>query len=225
MKRNSGFSIAELLVVLIIASVLLSLALTTLTSNRRAVKTDNGARAFYSLMRSGRIQAITQRQFYAVVVNTGSAAQSLTLSNSTLSLSYPAQSVSLVNMGSILSTNDETIVQTEFIPTDVTVNATSGLPVITAFPALEQSLPVQNFATSVPANTFVCYFDPSGRAVDAATNNGNQVYRIFYFSASDANTATNPTLLRAITLYGATGGLNYWRYVTTPSAGWINSLY
>ena len=48
-----------------------------------------------------------------------------------------------------------------------------------------------------------------------ADGSGVQVYYTFYFSALDINMTKSPTLMRAVTLYGATGGLRFWRY--TPS--------
>jgi hypothetical protein len=68
---------------------------------------------------------------------------------------------------------------------------------------------------------FICYFDPAGRALDSATESGNQIYRIFYFcpeqenkgaATNTLNSATVLGLTKAITLYGATGGINFWRY-------------
>jgi hypothetical protein len=187
------------------------------------VKTDDAANGVYALMRQARIQAITRLQFYGVVINQNDTDQVIPLNNSNKNIKFLARSVSLVDMGSITKQDDEEIALTKRLPLDVTVNATSGLPNDNLFPIPERSFPVHKFQTGNPSGTFVCYFDPSGRAVNRADGSGVQEYRLFYFSSYDVNTAKSPTLMRAITLYGATGGIRFWRYTPSPTPQWVSS--
>jgi prepilin-type N-terminal cleavage/methylation domain-containing protein len=217
LKQNPGFSFVELLITLLILAVLVTLSVLTLAPFRRSVKTDDAAGAVFTLMRQARILAVTRRQFYTVVINTSSLNQVIPINNSTKSIRFAAQSVSLVDMGRIAPQDDEELVLTKRLPLDVKVNAATGLPASTAFPQPEQSFSIFNFSGATPSGAFVCYFDPAGRAVNKADGTGTQEYRIFYFSSSDVDVNKSATLLRAITLYGATGGLKFWRYSLTPT--------
>jgi prepilin-type N-terminal cleavage/methylation domain-containing protein len=211
MNKQKGFTIIEILVVVLILGILTALTITTLNPNRRMVKTEDAAASIYNIMRQARIQAITQRQFYGVVINSAPTDQSLTLPNTDtpVTLTFPAQSVSLVSMGQ-LQTVDEKITLTKQLPPDVILNASFfTAPPNTDFPAPERSFTKFDFSTG----PYVTYFDPAGRAVSASTGTGTQNYSVFYFSSFDIDQTKSPTLLRAVTLYGATGGLKFWRFL------------
>jgi prepilin-type N-terminal cleavage/methylation domain-containing protein len=216
-KRDSGFSLIELLVALLILSILVALSVLTIVPFRRSVKTEDAAGLLFTVIRQGRLQAITRRQFYAVVINTSITNQSMQLSNSTKSLNFLSNSVSLVDMGRASIQNDEEISLARKLPEDVNLNGTS-LPASTAFPLPERNFTVHDFSGG---NLFVCYLDPAGRAVNSADGAGTQEYRTFYFSSFDIDVSKSATLLRAITLYGATGGLKFWRY-DPASTKWIS---
>src|SRR2546423_255600 len=109
MRQDSGFTLIEVLVVLLLFFILSTLAIITLAPHRRMVKTDDAAGAVFTLMRQARIQAITRRQFYAVVINAASTNQVIPLNNSTKNIKFLANSVTLVDMGSISLQNDEEI--------------------------------------------------------------------------------------------------------------------
>lgn len=207
MKRYKGFSLIELLVVFIILAILTTVTVLTLNPTRRMVKTEDGAAAVFNIMRQARIQSITRRQFYGVVVNTANTDQTLMLGTN---LTFLSQSVSLVDMGE-LATGDEVIILTKQLPPDVIVNA-SYFPIPNVdFPAPERNFTKYDFATG----PFVAFFDPAGRAVNSADGTGTQTYSTFYFSSFDIDLTQGPTLLRAVTLYGATGGVKLWRYLPT----------
>lgn len=224
MARNAGFSLIELLVVVIVLAVLATLTIISINPYKRMVKTDDACRALYSSMRQARVQAITRRQFYGVVVNMATTEKAFKLSNSTKDLKFPARSVSIVDMGSINATDDEKVVNTNIIPETIKVGVIADVPSKdTAFPALEATFTQEDLAASgtIPANAFACYFDGSGRALNGATNAAVQIYRTFYFSATDITKTQSPTLLRAMTLYGSTGGLTFWKLDKTNK--WIAS--
>lgn len=221
MKYKKGFSLVELLVVAFIIIILSALTVFYLAPQRRQVKADDAARAVFNTMRQARILSITRRVYYGVVINTSNLEQTVTLNNSTTSLKFPGHSVSLVSMGLLANQADQRIQNTIIYPEDVMINPTDTvnypLPAVTTFPTLESGFTVATF----PSSLFTCYFDPSGRVLDKAQESGNQIYRIFYFSpeaerkGSVTNTLTPDTvraLTRAITLYGASGGVNFWRY-------------
>lgn len=221
MKREKGFSLAEILVVVVILVFLSALSVFYLLPQRRQIKSDDAARSVFNTMRQARILSITRRLYYAVVINTSEAEQTTTLNNSTLNLKFPGNSVSLVSMGLLAAQNDEKIQNISIYPKDVMINPSNAtdypLPsATTAFPALEGNFPQATFSS----NLFVCYFDPGGRALDKAQENGNQIYRTFYFcpqaekkgTTNTLSTATIQALTRAVTLYGASGGVSFWRY-------------
>src|SRR5438552_16341817 len=109
MRQHSGFTFFEVLVVLLLFLILATLSILTLAPHRRQVKTDDAASAVFTLMRQARIQAITRRQFYAVVINTAGTDQTIPLNNSTKNIKFNSKSVSLVDMGSITTQTDEEI--------------------------------------------------------------------------------------------------------------------
>lgn len=172
-------------------------------------------------MRQGRLQAITRRQYYAVAINGSNTDQTLQLNNSTKNLKFPAKSVTLVDMGRITIQNDEEITLAKIFPSDITFNDTTVVGATRSiFQQPEQNFLVHNFSSTA---VYVCYFDPAGRAVTKADDNGTQEYKTFFISAPDVTATKSSTLLRSLTLYGATGGLRYWRYVPSP-ASWKTSL-
>lgn len=215
MDKTKGFSLVELLIVIIILATLTTMTVLYLAPQRRQLKADDAARAFYNTARQARILSITRRIYYAVVINTAETEQNLTLSNSTISLKFPGNSVSLVDMGSLSSQTDERIQNVSIYPRDVTINPIKTdyfIPDKTAkFPPLERTFTDDIFSS----NTYVFYFDPAGRALNGATESANQLYRTFYFcpqKESNSNAQGMNALTRAITLYGATGGVSFWRY-------------
>lgn len=225
MNRDKGFSLIELLVVVGILAILGTLVVLTLAPHRRMVKTEDAANALFTVMRQARILAVTRRQYYAVVINAdvnNHVAGDIPLSNGSLpsGSEYLARSVSLIDMGRI-APGDERIVLVKQFPQGVNINNISELPAATNFPPTERTFTAPPLDSSL--YSYVCYFDASGKAVNRADNTGNQEYRIFAFSAPDARMSSAPTLMRAVTLYGSTGGLKSWRYVTSP-AGWVPQL-
>jgi prepilin-type N-terminal cleavage/methylation domain-containing protein len=220
MKNAKGFSLIEILVVTVILIILSSLTVFYLSPQRRQIKSDDAARSVFNTMRQARILSISRRIYYAVVINTSEAEQTTVLNNSTLSLKFPGNSVSLVSMGLLATQNDEKIQNISIYPKDVMINPSNAvdypIPPTSAFPNLEAGFTTAAF----PSNIFVCYFDPGGRVLDRAQENGNQIYRTFYFcpqaekkaGVNTLSTNTVQALTRALTLYGASGGVSFWRY-------------
>jgi prepilin-type N-terminal cleavage/methylation domain-containing protein len=211
MKKHQGFSLIELLVVVVLLGILTALTVISLNPIRRQIKTEDAAGAIYNIMRQARIQSITQRQFYGVVINTSNSPQTLMLNSSNINLTFLPQSISLVDMGQ-LSAGDEKISLTKILPADVIINA-SFFPASNNadFPVPEKTFTKYDFSTG----PYVTFFDPAGRAVNAANGTGTQSFSTFYFSSFDIDLVKSPTLLRAVTLYGSTGGLKFWRYLPT----------
>jgi prepilin-type N-terminal cleavage/methylation domain-containing protein len=227
MRKTSGFSFLELLVVIVLLSIFATLSITSIASYRRMVKTDDAAGAVYNLMRQARVQAITRRQFYAIAINIDPTAKTFNPldpngSNSAIrKLSLPGRSITLISMGT-RNSNDESVTVSKILAPDILINATSGLPIAnTAFPDPEKTFPTATFNN----NLYFCFFDPAGRAVNAADGNGRQVYNVFYFSSFDINTATrSASLLRSVTLYGSTGGVKFWRYRPDMNNIWKDNV-
>lgn len=211
MKKQRGFSVIELLVVVVILGILTALTVISLNPNRRQIKTDDAAGAIYNIMRQARIQSITRRQFYGVVINASNTPQTMTLNSSNISLTFLPQSISLVDMGQ-LSAGDEKITLTKTLPADIIINA-SFFPTTNNpdFPVPEKTFNKYDFSTG----PYVTFFDPAGRSVNAANGAGTQSFSTFYFSSFDVDLTKSSTLLRAVTLYGSTGGLKFWRYLPT----------
>ncbi len=225
MSRDKGFSLIELLLVVGILAILSTMVVLTLAPHRRMVKTEDAANALFTVMRQARILAVTRRQYYAVVINAdvnNHVAGDIPLNNGNLppGSEYLAHSVSLVDMGAIAA-GDERIVLAKQFAQDIRINNTSDLPPVTSFPITERTFTSPTLDTV--NYSYVCYFDPSGKAVNRADNTGNPEYRIFAFSAPDAKMASAPTLMRAVTLYGSTGGLKSWRYIDNAT-GWVSRL-
>lgn len=225
MKRQSGFSLVEIITVVILLSILTTVALFSFSPYVRQVKTEDGASALFGLMRQARIQAITRRQYYAVVINTNTTEPTPVLLDSgpagTSTVNVTAHSISLVDMGDVAATGDEIVKLSKKFPIDVQVND----PTVVG-PLMDPAFPITAAEKGFTPPTLsgglqVFYFDPAGRIVTKAGGAGLQVYGKFYFSSFDINRAQNPTLLRLVTVYGATGSLKFWRLV---GGNWTASL-
>lgn len=223
MKRQSGFSLIEVLIVIIILAILTITTLFSLNSYTRQTKTEMAASAIFSLMRRARIQSINTRQYCAVVINTSSVDTTMALATpGGNTLPFLSRSVSLVSMGQSMA-GDEVLRQTNKLPIDVFINQASGGPLAANSDAAFNT-PEKNFSAFDPTTmngVFVIFFDPAGRAVDAPSNTGNFVYSRLYFSSFDISRAVpSSPLLRALTIYGASGGVKYWRYIPGAMPSW-----
>ncbi len=216
---TKGFSLLELLVVVGVLAILATFATLTLVSHRRMVKTDDAANAIYMVMRQARIQAITRRQFYALVINKASTNTTFTPNNS-MSLTFLPQSINLIDMGKKV-TGDEKISFSKPFPLDIYFNDSAILTSTNDLP-----LPEKNFNTAIFSGNGILayYFDPAGRLVNKADGTGSPVYANILFSSSDINLLKGSTLMRTLTVYGPTGGLKLWRYVPTSTPKWVAKL-
>ena len=59
MNRSSGFSLIEILIVVVLFLIITTLSIITLNPHRRQVKTDDAAGSVFAFMRQARIQAVT----------------------------------------------------------------------------------------------------------------------------------------------------------------------
>lgn len=193
-RKDSGFSLLEILVVVAIFLILASVAVTSLVANRRNVKTVAAANTLYSLMQQAKFRAISTRVRHRVRIDRTADANGQR-NRVTIFALDPRQD------GSI----PEAVIRQEFLPQDVIINRPNDAPRVV------QTGTTLADATFVNEIFNIVYTEDSS-VVTNDPNNPSPVSGAIYFSAPDINTQTSAGLMRAISFYSSTGEVKLWFY-------------
>ncbi len=205
-KRERGASVTELLIVIAIILIITSMSLFALTGQKAMYKTDDQALKIIDVLRAAALRAVTQRQTIRVEIN---------LTKNTVRMideNLPATATDdvLVRSLTLESTND---VKLSAQPTNVTT-----------LPPSPSNFPVALYAPSVHTlssgnNVCTIRFNRNGTVVNAGTNatGTNSVITsttlyIWPPLPSDATKAKTARQVRAITVFGSTGNIRFWKF-------------
>lgn len=192
MRNNHGFSIIELLVVLVVVGVLAAMAVFA-AANLWKYDTDNQARKIIDLCDEARQKALNQRTTYRVEIN------------------KTRNRLLLINENSADTSNDDLIVKSEPLVGGVTVavkpdNVTDG-------PTMTSPVPQAQFRSSAYPLTsgdqkITMRFRRNGQVVDEGTDGigTNSIVSgatIYLFASREGQ--SSPTDIRAVTVLGTTG--------------------
>ena len=181
-KEESGFSVVELVVVVAISIILTTVAVFSLRANKRSYAADDEATQILSFMREAYHRALAQRQTMRVTIDRNN------------------NIVKLMDEG-LLPGGDEVEIIRGKSNDQVSFDRPSYKGVQAPLPPAPYSYGVAGFQNG----TWSIRFRGDGSVVDV---NGNSVSATLYFVPPNLDA----TLIRAITIFGPSGSVRYWRY-------------
>jgi Tfp pilus assembly protein FimT len=180
-----GYSVIELLVIVSVIIVLTGAAVFSMLPQKRAYSTDDAAAQVSNFLRDAYQRAISQRQTMKVQID---------------------RSTMLIKMfdENTLPTGDEIEIRRAQLNPEISVNQPTVGGSSLNPPASPFNYPVATYSS----NLWVARFRSDGSVVDA---NGNTLSATIFFSP--VSMKTNETnLIRAVTLFGPSGSMRFWRY-------------
>jgi type II secretory pathway pseudopilin PulG len=182
---EDGYSLLQLLVVLSITIIMTGAAVFSLLPQRRAYGPDDAAGQVTNFLRDAYQRAISQRQTMKVQID-----------RSTMLIKIIDENT--------LPVGDEVEVRRAQLNNEISVNQpTVGGSALNP-PASPYNYPVAAYSS----NLWVARFRSDGSVVDAS---GNTLSATIFFSPVSLKT-TDTNLIRAVTLYGPSGSIRFWRY-------------
>jgi hypothetical protein len=160
-------------------------AVFSLVPQRRAYRTEDAAGQLTNFLRDAYQRALTQRQTMKVQIDSSSMLIKIIDENT-------------------LPVGDEVEVRRAQLSTEISVSQpTVGGSLLNA-PAAPYNYPVAVYSS----NLWVARFKSDGSVVDAA---GNTLSATVFFSLVNMKTS-DTNLIRAVTLFGPSGSIRFWRY-------------
>lgn len=201
--KNAGYSIVEMLIVLVVVTIITSGAFFYLNAHQKLYKTDNQALQIADMLQEARQRSLTQRKTMRVEIDLTDGAARLIDENT-----------------SATSADDKLLRQLQlFFPNEVRMDAPATE--ITSNPPEPLPVPSAQFKTSnYPLSSLhqVCTirFQSNGTVVDAGDNDiGNNAVSkgvTLHLWSPDQNDVRKPEVARALTIIGSTGSVRLWEY-------------
>ncbi len=200
MRSNSGFSVVEMLVVLVILGVLTAIALPQLYNSKRLFKSEDQSLKVMDLMREAGQLAITRRRTFRVEIDLTDNALLIIDENGTaadrLLKKIPLERPNEIRM--------------DIIPTGITKpnppNYTDAAFATDALGHLEGSTTVSGHSV------WAGRFRSDGSVVNAANTPISVNFYVWPPVSNGSTTPRNSKEVRAITIFGGSGAIRYWKY-------------
>lgn len=195
-----GFSFVEVLIVVAMITILLSVAVVSVTSTRQAYAADNAAGQIIRLLREAQGRALSQRQRMRLTIDRDTR-QAIIVDENTLAAG---------------AADDEQI-RLEVLPpsTDLAIQQPANYDV----PAAPFNYAVADFTTN--GGEWTIYFQSDGSATDATGTPLSATF-FFYPPSASPNKPANSEQVRALTLFGPTGSARLWKYRKGKLAAEVN---
>jgi hypothetical protein len=217
-SAECGYSVMELVIVACVILIITSISVFSFASARKVYGVDEAASQVHRFMRDASARALTHRQRARVYINSGTSAA--TVANATPAISCPARTIMLIDENGA-SVGDEKLVRYESLhsPNIIKLALPSNLISGTDKPAAPYNYTAASFSSGI----WQGYFTAAGQVTDLA---GMPLSATFYFytpNTANTNQASTLALVRALTVFGPTGNIRFWRYnPTSPTAAtWI----
>lgn len=212
-----GFSLTELLVVMLMIGIMSAIAIYYATAHKRAYKPDDQALLMTDMLQEARQRALTQRRTMRVEVNLTNNSAKLYDENTN---STTANDDFLVKALELFGTAS---VRVDSRPSEITYNPAELAPVPNA--VFSPSV----YPPSISQSVLTIRFLANGQAVNAGTNaigSGSVPTGVtLHVWSPTAADNTKSEIARAITVLGATGVIRTWEFRknSTESDKWFDS--
>jgi type II secretory pathway pseudopilin PulG len=214
-----GFSLLELLAVVVVIMILTSVSLIYLSGTRKLYNTDEEALQIIDLIQEARQRALTQREVLRVEIDLTSNIGRLINEDNTV---VPS-----------VATDDKLLRQVKFFPS-ANVRLDMRPNNVTTAPPEAQPAPTAVFAGSLHPlsaghNVATFRFMPDGSVRNAGTNaigaNSVATGSTLYIWKPKATSPNDSDLTKAICIIGSTGSVRMWDFATAPdgSTFWKDS--
>lgn len=209
-KRQSGFSVIELLVVISIIAIMAGFAIFYVNGHKKAYQPDEQALQIADILQEARQRSLTQRRNMRVEINLTTNMVKLYDENTDASTSSDDRM--LRNFSMFGTTN----VRVDTRPSEIGYTPAETLPVPSA--VFKSSV----YTPSVGQNVCTIRFLANGQVVDAGTNaTGSGAVAtgvtLYIWSPNKTNPAQSD-IARAITILGATGVIRMWEFDHSSAA-------
>lgn len=204
-KNNSaaGFSMIELIIVIVVISIMTAVSMVYLNSSQRLYKPDAEALKIIDIFQEARQRSLTQRRTMRVEID------------------MDDKVIRLINEEDPATATDDALIRTmALLPaSEITIdkrpfNITDNPP--EPFPAPHANFYISHYPNSVGHRVCTIRFQSTGTVVNAgsdATGTGATPTGVALFIwAPDQQTVTNSDIARAITIIGTTGSVRLWEY-------------
>jgi prepilin-type N-terminal cleavage/methylation domain-containing protein len=193
-SRMRGFSLMELMIVLVIVVITAGIMFMSLQPGLKQTRVTNAYNLTLMTLRQARDSAVTHNGVYVATLFTASTPNYITITQQ----------------------DTGTVVQTEYLPTDICFCIVTGVPTSnTTAPYTPDQFGTAGYAVDLDVNNVVgqttIQFWPDGSAKDS---NGKYSNGVLYLARKNDLYSS-----RAITLWGLTGRLRGWRLYNNGSAG------
>jgi prepilin-type N-terminal cleavage/methylation domain-containing protein len=183
LRRQKGFSLPELVVVLLVVAILLVLAMPQIISSRRLFRFSGFQRQIATSLREARQEAMSQRK--PVTFRYDNTSKYIITYGGDFGALGDAKNVVVPLTGSGVETDDLKYGRPTGVPTSALSDTTN--------------------LTSLSSNAVEITFQPDGSVIDASNNPQNQAL-FFYHDKYRLDTAF------AVSILGAGGRIKVWRY-------------
>ncbi|MGI8786602.1 MAG: pilus assembly FimT family protein [Pyrinomonadaceae bacterium] len=215
-KTVEGFSIVELMVVLVIISIMGGITGYYLSSHQKLYKPDDEALQIIDILQEARQRSLTQRETMRVEIDLNDNMVRLIDENTPTT----AADDRLIRQMLLFSANE---VDVEQRATNIANNPPETLPVPSA--DFKPSI----YPTSSSHRVCTLRFQSNGQVVDAGNSptgaNSAPTGATLHIWSPDPNDATQANIARAITIIGTTGSVRLWAYdaASTNQNKWEDS--
>jgi type II secretory pathway pseudopilin PulG len=210
-RSNSGFSLIQLMLVLVIMGILTAVAIPQMIVQRRLTRSIGVTRELMTQMRLARQLAMAQRQAITFQYDTTNEVINIIDHNNVDTPANPTSGLTVLTAGGYPSTAGSTVLATVSLRQGgLSAGEMSwGIPAsLPGSPTTADGLAVPNISTA--SNKLNITFQRDGSVVDATGNPTDTVLFIYNNKAAKATAS-------AISVRGASGRAKIWRYNNVDS--------
>ena len=215
-KGMQGFSMIELIIVLLIIAIMSSFAIFYLTAHQKLYEADHEALQIVDVLQEARQRSLTQRETMRVQIDLTNNVVRLIDENKT--------GVADDSVIRTISLQPNEKVKVENRPSNIRTNPPEPVPV----PSAQFNL--SSYPESTGNNVCTIRFQSDGTVVDEGTDaSGSGAVSTgvtLYIWSPDEEDTSNSKIARAITVLGSSGAIRLWVYEPEPTGNnpnWIDS--